>query len=476
MSTVTLTIGGIDRTSLLRSGTMNVTSRLNSRDRAEFQLVTLAANRPQIGAEVLITDGGTRIFGGSIEVITEQLSTTNGLTLEIDCDCVSFDALADRRLVARAYDTPGQTLRDIVLDIIANDFAGDGINTTNVDVGPVLSKLLFHYQQANEVFDTLAELSGFSWWIDPFKNLYFKSREQIAAPYALTSASANFMMASVQSTRIDYRNRQYVKAGLGLTASRVEAFVGDGARKSFTTAYPVGAPPTSITVAAVAKTIGVKEVDTGKDWYYQIGSPVLSQDNGAAAVTNGTAISITYQGQYPILVAAQDDPAVANRVAVEGGSGYYDAVADEPEIVTVASAEDRAAALLRRYARIPRRLTIRTMTIGLRAGQLVSVNITQHGLTGTWLVESTQTRDRNGLDLEYSCVLLDGEAVGGWEGFFGALAKKARQIEYRENEVVLLLRSQPESVAITDTNSFTTAAPTAPLVGTAICGYSELTS
>ena len=85
-------------------------------------------------------------------------------------------------------------------------------------------------------------------------------------------------------------------------------------------------------------------------------------------------------------------------------------------------------------------------------------------------------RDFNGQRVEYQATLLDGEAVGGWQGFFGALSRQARKIEFKENEVVLLLRQATEQVAMTDTNSYTTAAPATPLADFAICGYSELTS
>jgi len=417
-----------------------------------------------------------RIFGGSIESMREELIVNNGTMLRFDVDCVSYDALADRRIVARSYESPTQTLSTIVTDIITQDFSGDGIDTSNVATGPIIGKVIFNYSHANTVFDQLAELTGFSWWIDAYKKLYFADRATILAPYSLTSASANFRSVNVEHLRQDYRNRQYIKAGLGLTSSRTENFVGDGTRKSFTLAYPVGKVPTSITVGGVPKTIGIREVDSGKDWYWQSGSPVINQDSGAVAVGAGVAIAVQYQGQYPILVAAQDDAQVSTRASVEGGSGYYDEIQDEPDINDTTSASDRANALLRRYARINRKVNLSTVTAGLRAGQLVDVDITQHSLTGSWLVESVSVRDYTGRDVEYSATLLDGEAIGGWQGFFGALSNNARKLEFRENEVILLLRTASEQVTLTDTSSYTTAAPTAPLADFAICGFSELTS
>ena len=72
--------------------------------------------------------------------------------------------------------------------------------------------------------------------------------------------------------------------------------------------------------------------------------------------------------------------------------------------------------------------------------------------------------------------VLDGESVGGWQGFFGALKRQARKIEYQDNEVILLLRSQPDTVVVSDSRAQSTAAPFTPLADVAICGYSELTT
>lgn len=464
----TLTIAGTSRTAFLRAGSLGVSKRINGRDQASFTIITTSAWRPSINDEVWINDGAVRIFGGYIEQLDEELVTTNGTTLEINVSCLSYDEILSRRLVARSYNA-GQRLDQIVVDIITNDFAGEGITTTNVSQSQTLPLLVFNYQRADEVFDLLGELTGFAWWIDPNKNLYFKQRTEILAPYDLTSSNPNFRNISVQSTKQEYRNRQYLRAGIGTTSARTESMLGNGTLKAFNTSFPIAKQPTSVTVGGVSKTIGILQVEVGKDWYWQAGSNVISQDTGAAAVANGTTITITYQGQYPILVSAQSDPEVATR-------GFYDDITEDVSIRDETTATTQAQALLRRYARISRRATVQTITTGLEPGQLVNVNITQHALTGQWLVESVNIRDYNGQDLEYVAVLLDGESLGGWQGFFGALSRQARKIEFSENEVILLARAQNEQIAITDTNTYTTAAPTAPLVDTALVGYSELTS
>lgn len=417
-----------------------------------------------------------RVFGGTIESFDEMLTIGGQTSLEHNIRGVSWDALMDNRLVARAYDTPGQTLRDIVLSIIANEYPAEGINTDNVTTFGEIQPVKFNYDKASEAFDILCELSGCSWWIDPYKRLYFAERAQILCPLNFLESAPNWRSISVERTRTEYRNRQYIKAGMGLTPVRTEYFVGDGTRKSFTLAYPAGKEPNPITVGAVVKTVGIREVESGKNWYWQKNSPVINQDDGDPAVGAGVAIAVTYQGQYPILVSATDDVQLLQRASIEGGSGQYDHIEDEPNIDTVEAAQDRAYGLLRKYARIFQKATIATMSSGVRAGELTTLDIPTHGLAGQWLVEQTSIRDFNGQRVEYSMRVLDGESVGGWQGFFGALKRQARKVEFQDNEVILLLRSQPDTVSIADSVSVSTAAPTAPLVGIAICGYSELTS
>jgi hypothetical protein len=455
---------------------------LNTRWLDGDQLERLTATTPEwvtsawgLGSSLAGTSAA-RIFGGTIESFDEMLTIGGQVSLEHNVRAVSWDALMDNRLVARAYDTAGQTMRDIVLSVIANEYPAEGINTDNVTTGPEIEPIKFNYDKASDCFDMLGELTGCSWWIDPYKNLYFAERAAILCPLNFLESSPNWRSISVERTRNEYRNRQYIKAGLGLTPIRTEYFVGDGTRKSFTLAYPAGKEPSPITVASVVKTVGIREVESGKNWYWQKNSPVINQDDGETAVGAGVNIAVTYQGQYPILVSATDDAALSDRATVEGGSGQYDHIEDEPNIDTVEAAEDRAYGLLRKYARIFQKATIATMSAGVRAGELTTLDIPTHGLSGQWLVEQTTVNDFNGYRLEYSMRVLDGESVGGWQGFFGALKRQARKIEYQDNEVILLLRSQPDTVVVSDSRAQSTAAPVTPLADVAICGYSELTT
>lgn len=470
---LSLTIGGVARTSLWVVGSLRLNARLNTRNRATFSLVDPSgAYRPTVGAEVIIADGATRYFGGFVDSYTETLTVDGNTTaLSYDVEAVSYDALADRRLVAASYESPSQTLSTIVSDVVTNTLTGDGLTTTNVDTGPVIDRLKFNYEPASRVFDELSNITGYAWWVDESKNLYFKPRAGVAAPFDITSANAR--KVSITRTTEAYRNKQLIRAGLDLTASRTENLTGDGTRKAFTLAYPVGAAPTAITVGGVGKTIGVRGKDTGKDWYYQIGDSVINQDDGAAAVAAATTIAVTYQGQFPILVNAQNDAQITAQAAAASTSGVYEALEDRPNLNDDEGATAVAEGLLRRYGAIPRRLTFETDTAGLKPGQLLAATFTPHAVSGSWLVDSVSAVDRNGKELVWTVEALDGESLGGWEAFFQSLSGVGKVAEFRENEVVILIRAFSETVSLTDSITSSSAAPESR-VGTATVGFSEV--
>ena len=493
---LSVVIAGTDATASVVVGSFRLSSRLNTRSRLSLSIIVTGSPPPdtQIGSVItvgstldLITEAGDDliteasetleadadlIFGGFIDSLTEALVIDGNLSyLRRDLECVSYDALADRRLVAASYESPTQTLSTIVGDVVTNTLAGDGITTTNVDTGPIIDRLKFNYEPAARVFDELANITGYAWWIDANKALWFKPRAGVPAPFAVDSS--NTRRVTVNRTTETYRNKQLVRAGVDLTASRVENFSGNGTQKAWTLSYPVGAVPTSITVGGVGKTIGIRGVDTGADWYWNLGDPVVSQDDGAAAVGAAVAIAVTYQGQFPILISAQNDSGIATQAAVGGASGIYEAIDERPNLNDDAAASSVAEGLLRRYGSIPRRLTFETDTAGLEPGQLVTAAYTPHAVSGSWLVDSVQAVDRNGQDLVWTVEALDGESVGGWVEFFAALSGVGRVAEFRENEVVVLLRILADTVTLTDTLGAVAAAPESR-VGYAIVGQSEV--
>lgn len=476
---IQIIIDGVDRTNLLRVGSFRVFSQVQARDTCNFNLVSIDASyRPELGFEVWVLESGNRIFGGFIERMDEVLTISGNASLSFDIDCVSYDGLMNNRIVNKTY-ANNTSLYTIVNDIITTYFAGDGITVTNVtNPGPSIERISFVYQSAAECFSILTDVTGYTWWVDPNKNLYFVDRQSSYSTVNFYETNPHWMTITVERARERYRNRQYLRGSYALTPTRIEKFSGTGKDKTFQTTYPIWQEPT-IKVATVAKTVGIRDVETGKDWYWNKRSKTISQDDGPVSpIGAGVELEVTYVGMYPVVVQVQDDNEILERADVENNSGFYDALEDNNDIETSDSAIERAKSLLKRHGKLGQRMTVRTLQSGLKAGQMTLVSIPTHGLTGEWLIESVATSDFNGQTLQYTATLLDGDAVGGWEGFFAITPRRFNQVDAPENEVLLLAREQSETLTINDTMTYATAAaPTdGPFADIDDCEFCELTA
>jgi hypothetical protein len=513
---LTVTIAGVDATERVAVNSLRLNERLNTRSRLSlllhevpFRLTTEADEilttevgealesgfaYPQVGSvitlsqklgllteaeEALTTELGEQLtseteplFGGFVDSINEALTIDGNLeSLDLELECVSYDAIADRHLVAASYEVSNQTLFDIVDDINTQFMDGEGITLAIGAAPPPIGPIKWNYNTVSSALDDLATITGWAWWIDAAKVLYFQPRSAIAAPF--TIGPANARNVRVNRTAELYRNRQLIRAGKALTASRTETFAGDGERKAFTLSFPVGAAPTVINVDSTPQTIGIRGVQTGRDFYYNAGNPVISQDDSGTALTGAQVLSVTYQGQFPILIQSQDDGEIASQAALGGGSGIWETVDDRANLNEIDAAQQAAAGLLRRFGKIPRRVTFETDTSGLRAGQLLTMGFAPHQVSGSWLIDQVSANDRNGRELVWTVEALDGESIGGWESFFAELSRGGRVIEFRENEVVVLLRAPSQTVTLSDTATASAAAPESR-VGFALVGFSEV--
>jgi hypothetical protein len=71
MATYVLTIAGATKT--LKAGTLRISETLNGFGTMSFDTLSVDGSyRPAMNAEVLLTENGTRIFGGTVDVPSER--------------------------------------------------------------------------------------------------------------------------------------------------------------------------------------------------------------------------------------------------------------------------------------------------------------------------------------------------------------------------------------------------------------------
>lgn len=466
-----VTIAGMDYTAKLLIDTLEISYQLQTRDECSFSLkLALSDTKPSVGQEVVVKDdGGVRIFGGRIDEVKEVVPLGTNI-LVLDISSTDYSRILDRYLVAKIYEN--MLAGNIIKDINTNYLASEGLTTTAIEDGPTITKAVFNYISAYDAINEISNLTGYGFYIDENKDMHFFARETNLAPWSITDTQYNCKSLSVQKTTENYRNVQYIRAGQDITSSQTENFKGDGANKVFTVAYPIALVPT-VKVNSVTKTIGIRGVDTEKNWYWNKNDKQVTQDYAASPLTTSDALSVTYQGFYPIIVKSEDTAEISARQGVEGGQGIYEAIEDDLNIEKYELATDKADALLRRYGRISEIVDTETDKSGLRQGHLITITVSAHSINAQYLIESVSSRYEEGIGFRHSVRALSGESIGGWVDFFRKLAEAGREFVIRENEVLLLVRRFSDSVILQDSFTSSSAAPDS-LVGTAIVGFSEV--
>ncbi|MGE5589195.1 MAG: hypothetical protein ACM3ZA_00990 [Bacillota bacterium] len=429
-------------------GSLSIDDAIAERSTAAFVVRDAAgASHYQKGQPVEVRDdANTLIFAGVIDSAQEQ-QPTPGLLLLHTIRCADWHYLADKRIAAKAWEN---TLAGaIVQDLISSYLAAEGVTAGTIQDGPIIREAVVNYAPVTEALDGVAEKAGCIWWIDPAKRLHFVERATYAAPWAATGADMRQGSVSVESANPKYRNRQYIKGGRDITDPQTETRKGDGNTRSFALGFPIAKVPT-VTVNGAAQTVGIKGVDTGKQWYWSKGDPVLTQDQSLTPLATTDTLSVTYQGEYDIIVLSEDNAEIIGRQQIEGGgTGYVEDVADEPQTSNRDAAFQSANAKLRQYARIGRRLRFRTRRPGLAPGQLLTVTLPEHALDGTeMLIESVSISDEADI-LWYDVLAVEGPEQGSWSRMFRAMATRGQafveRVNIGEDKVLIILQTFNEA-------------------------------
>jgi hypothetical protein len=453
-------IAGVNRGADISDGTLRITDQINERSVCTFEMMNLSGlGAPEEGMEIIIEDdAGVRIFGGTIDEVEESdLIARTDLVYSVTC--VDWHQIADRKIVAETY--RNQTAGFIVNDLLTKYLADEGVTAGTIQTGPTVSAAVFNYDRASEALQDVAELTGFMFYIDANKVLHFLERTTNDAPWSITETSQPTRDLKVTHDRSQYRNRQYIRAGQDVTDPQTERQKGDGDKRVFNVFYPIAEVPT-ITVNTVPKTVGIGGLDSGKDFYWNKGKTEIKQDDAGTLLTSTDVFEIIYKGFFPIIVVSEDAAGIQDRKTKEGGTGVYEAVEQQASIDDADAALEYAKGRLRRYGKIDKRVTFTTFKSGLKAGQLLTIDLPSRGLTGQYLIQRVNIDNVSGNVIRYSVEAVDGEVVGGWVNFFRKLVKAGQTFVIRENEILVRLVTQFESWGWTENQTQTVYACPVP--------------
>jgi len=360
---------------------------------------------PAVGNLIEVQDdlGGPTVtlFGGSINEVERIRRRTSIATLETNCSCVGKADRLERRL-AGYYEWTGKTGGYILGQMVANSLSGDIsiASPSGITAGPVIDSLVWDYPTCKDAADSVCNLTGYEYYVTPEGTFSYFLPASNACPVSITTG-ANVNKITTRETREDFCNRVTIKVANALRDPDTENFTGDGVSTSFNVTNPIAqAPDIFIGSPAVAQTVGIIDVDTGKDWYWQEGSTEIRQDSGATVISAGVSIMVTYVGTESILVAAANTTSISDRATAESNSGIYHKLLTLDTKLTRANAQAVADAYVDRYSELSVVMVFETDTIlepdciNIEPGQTLTVSLTGYQCAGTYLVRSVTLQSR----------------------------------------------------------------------------------
>lgn len=377
---ITINIGGVDKSSLIEFGTINKSDNINQQvDTASFDIIIHAGQtyRPAVNQEVEILNGATVIFGGVIHNLERSLEANGEARYRVKCKDYSF--YADRQLVVEEYND--DTVNDIIADILTN-FTDGTFTDTNVACTMVIKKIQFDRVTVTDAIQRLADITGYSWYIDYEKDIHFFEKNTEVAPFDITDSNAKAIheTLSITDDLSQIRNRVFIRGGEIEGNSRTEEFDGDASKLLFRLANKFSAKPT-VSVGGASKTVGVDFLDdeASFDCFWNYNEKYIRFKVAPGAGTNN--VDVTGIPLYNLVVQV-DDPASITQY------GIFEFAKTDKKIVSREDAVNYAKAELEAYKNGVNEGQFQTYEDGLRSGQIITITNTLLNVNEQFLVQS----------------------------------------------------------------------------------------
>lgn len=162
---------------------------INEREDGKANTLNLEINRndgekkPRENEEIVLKHGDRFLFGGYITNINPA-EFTKGDRWTDEVEAISYIYIPTHKRVARAFKDwkAGDIIKELLRENVDTDY---GINDDNVEDGPEITQISFNYTSLKQALDKIAKKTGYKWWIDYEKKVYF-------APDRIDEASHEF--------------------------------------------------------------------------------------------------------------------------------------------------------------------------------------------------------------------------------------------------------------------------------------------
>ena len=443
---------------MVEKNSLNIDNAIEERSTSTFVVVDMAGTETYTkGQTVKITDDDRNIiFAGAISKPVEKTDVASGIKYHT-LTCVDWHYLVDKRIIAKAYEN---TLAgDIIRDFVTNYLSIEGITIGEIQDGPIVTEAVFNYVSITSAIDAVAEKANFIWFIGFDKKLYLVERSTYTSPFTITTKDAIKNSVSVETDNTKYRNKQYIKGGRDTTDPLTEKFAGDGTARTWVVGFPIAKVPTIKvnTITLLTGEVGIRGLDTDKKYYWSKGHNEITQDASQTLLISTDTLEITYQGEYDVIVITFDTEQIEERKAIEGNSGIVENIADEIENTTRDTAFQSGNAKLKKYGVIGRRLKFTIWKPGLKTGQLLPVNMPEHGINNLeMLIEGIDVVKKENI-FYYKVTAVEGPSQQSWAKMFEVMATRGQAFVIRQNisekQILITLATFSKTWLISDSSN-----------------------
>lgn len=417
-------VNNIDRSANIEWTSLDVSNILTRQvDTADFsfKMVPSATFEVNIGDNIKIYDNQELIFQG--KVTRSRKHAMSAALLRVAVSCVDYTRELDNKVVAHIYQN--QTAEFIIKDILTR-FAPQ-FTALNVNAPITINFIRFSYQLASECFQELAEMTGYDWFVDQYKDVHFGLASSESAPFDLLDDNGSYLMGTIsfEDDISQLKNSIYLRGGDEIGNAQTFSEVADGTKKVFTLGYHFSEKPT-VTLSAVSQTVGIIGTDNPTA-FNVMWDP--KNDFIQFAVAPGAAATVAATGTplNPILLYLPERVSIA-----EHGERQY--VIIDKTITTRAGARQRALAEILKYAQTVTSARFTTLTSGLRAGQVLHVNSPLFGIEGDYIITQVGTSMRGPLQYQYDVTLISTKLMDIIDLLAQMLTGKLKEQTYDPNE------------------------------------------
>lgn len=398
-----------------RVGTLHINNTAGQVQTCEFDVVdTHASITLSIGSAISVMEDMVSIFQGDVdEVGFESLESPYDVNSSgvhtgtpvgariLSVRCVGYSNRAFNTLTG-FFSAQARVPLAVVVASLASTLgvASDIIVTGNPTLpGEFLSDNEPVSSALQRLADLATSISGFvhTWRVERPQTSFATTTLRFGPPsgtggYGIGTGGFKPRAYSIKgrTTREEFKNTIVLKLDKYLqTEPQVEDYLGSAIfLGTLKLAYPcAGAPKIDVTDQD-DQTVGIKGVDTGKDWYWNAGSNVLTV--GDSAVGGGDTITVTYEALDIRVITAKDD---TSRALV----GAFEMPFSAGDSSNSLSPTDLANAELARRNGLTTqlKLTLRCPPGIFQDGQSVTVTL-PHLTSGTFYIRSMRQYDWQG--------------------------------------------------------------------------------